>query len=80
MEADRMQAAKPVRQAHSTKEIVMSRVSSALITTQVVTAEEKIANPKPVLVRLRQESPAERVTRRVAEVVDMQLANGSMPA
>jgi len=59
----------------------MSRMSSAIISAKVEAVEEK--NPKnagPVLVPVRQESPAERVTRRVAEVVEMQLANGSMPA
>jgi hypothetical protein len=58
----------------------MSRTSSAIITANVEAIEENPRSAGPVLVRLCQESPAERVARRVAEVVAMQLANGSMPA
>ncbi len=44
-------------------------------------AEEKneIARPKPVLVTKRREH-SDFVARRVAEVVDLELANGNMPA
>ena len=38
-----------------------------------------VERPKPVLVQKRRES-CERVTRIVSEVVDRELANGSMPA
>jgi hypothetical protein len=35
---------------------------------------------KPVLVHSRQDNAGDRVTRRVVEVVEQELANGSMPA
>ncbi len=58
----------------------MSRLSSAQVNT--VTTEEQIqfSRPKPVLVTSRHEAPGDSVTRRVAEVVELELANGSLPA
>ena len=41
---------------------------------------ENIAGRKPVLVPTRREDSAGWVMRRVTEVVDTELANGSMPA
>ena len=58
----------------------MSRLSSAFVET--VTTEEHVtfSRQKPVLVHVKLEKPGECVTRRVAEVVEQELANGSMPA
>ncbi len=41
---------------------------------------ENVAGRKPVLLPTRREDSADWVMRRVAEVVDSELANGSMPA
>ncbi len=55
----------------------------AVIDVEATAATEE-RNPflqhKPVLVHTRQEDLGDRVTRRVVEVVEQQLANGSMPA
>jgi len=59
----------------------MSRLSSAMIEARTFTNDEQeIRQPKPVLVPKRAENFAETVTRRVIEVMDLELANGSMPA
>jgi len=41
---------------------------------------ENVTSRKPVLVPTRREDSADWVMRRVAEVVDTELANGSLPA
>ena len=60
--------------------LIMSRLSSAQVKT--VTTEEQVTflRRKPVLVHVKQENPGDCVTRRVQEVVELELANGSMPA
>jgi len=60
----------------------MSRLSSAMIEARVFTnhEQEELRRPKPVLVHNRTNNSADWVTRRVIEVMDLELANGSMPA
>lgn len=57
----------------------MSCLASANVEVNGVTLEN-VAGRKPVLVPTRREDSADWVMRRVAEVVDSELANGSMPA
>ncbi len=53
----------------------------AFVDVEATTEEHNPFSPhKPVLVHTRQEDLGDRVTRRVVEVVEQQLANGSMPA
>lgn len=60
----------------------MSRANYANIATDIATTEiqDNPIQAKPVLVRACQKSSADWVTRRVAEVVELELANGSLPA
>lgn len=57
----------------------MSCLASANVEVNGVTLEN-VAGRKPVLVPTRREDSTDWVMRRVAEVVDSELANGSMPA
>jgi hypothetical protein len=60
----------------------MSRANYANIATDIATTEiqDNTIQAKPVLVRPCQKSSADWATRRVAEVVELELANGSLPA
>jgi len=58
----------------------MSRLSSAAAEAIMLIVEEGAEPAKPVLVHSKKVDAADWVTRRVAEVVDLELANGSMPA
>jgi hypothetical protein len=58
----------------------MSRLSSAAAEAIMLIAEDSVSRPKPVLVPTKRVDSADWVTRRVAEVVDQELANGSLPA
>ena len=60
----------------------MSCLASANLETRALTTQQQdeLQRPKPVLVRTWREYSADWVARRVAEVVDRELANGSMPA
>jgi hypothetical protein len=64
---------------NSIEEVVMSCMASASVEVNGLTMENAGCR-KPVLVRARREDCADQVMRRVAEVVDAELANGSMPA
>jgi hypothetical protein len=48
--------------------------------TSIVDNRDKGNRPRPVLVRAQREEFADSVARRVAEVVERQLANGNLPA
>jgi len=62
--------------------IVMSCANYANIDNAIVNpkVQNRVARPKPALVRPPQESFADWAARRVNEVVDLVLANGSLPA
>jgi hypothetical protein len=50
------------------------------IDTSIVDNRNNGNRPGPVLVRAQREEFADSVARRVAEVVERQLANGNLPA
>jgi hypothetical protein len=64
------------------EEVFMRNLASANIEVEDFATEEQstFTKPKPVLVHTSKPDFADCVSRRVAEVVDLELANGSMPA
>jgi hypothetical protein len=72
---------KPFRNlTSSTKEKIMSHAAFKSVEIEETTSNKNINNSKLFTVPAARISLGSQVTRRVTEVVDFELANGSMPA